>query len=542
MVISIIDTARYGWLSYLGIGCVIFFAYFIASAIYNLYFSPLARYPGPFLAKISAWPNFYYATTGYRHIWIWQCHEIYGEAFRFKPDGVLFNSPTAYRAIYQTKANTKKGKFYEIWSRNPQYINTLTKVDKIAHARKRRVLNSAFSEKAIRSAEAFVVKHVDRWTELIINEKDGKEWTAPKNMSDLSDYLVFDIMGDLCFGTSFNLKEAEENQFKHMPHTIADYMRFMYPITQSPILALWVWLKPRGLDGILEAASPKNVKDYYKFVDESVAKRRREEENLERSGADESQGRKDMFHYLFKATDDAGNPAYSVDELNSEANLLIIGGSDTTSTIMTGFWFYLTRHPRVYDKLVKEIRTTFKSADDIKTGPALISCKYLLACVDETLRLSPAGTSELAREVLPGGLDIAGHLIPEGTHVGVATWTIMHNQEFYGDPWVYRPERWLTDSATGVTTEDVARAQSCFNPFTIGQGNCVGQKFAMGELLITFAKTLHRMDVRLAPGDTLGAGAIELGWGMRSKDHITLKDAYISIKDGPMLQFRRRPI
>jgi hypothetical protein len=92
---------------------------------------------------------------------------------------------------------------------------------------------------------------------------------------------------------------------------------------------------------------------------------------------------------------------------------------------------------------------------------------------------------------------------------------------------------------TGVTAEDVARAQSCFNPFTIGQGNCVGQKLAMAELLITFAKTLHRMDVRLTPEDSLGAGAPDLGWGMRSKE-IMLKDAFISIKDGPMLQFRRR--
>lgn len=275
-------------------------------------------------------------------------------------------------------------------------------------------------------------------------------------------------------------------------------------------------------------------------MDQSVIKRRGEEESLEMSGADESQGRKDLLHYLFKATDDAGNPAYSVDELNAEANMLIIGGSDTTSTILSGFWFYLTRHPRVYAKLVEEIRTTFKSADDIKTGPALISCKYLQACVEETMRLSPAGVSELAREVLPGGLDIAGHHIPEGIHVGVATWVIMHNEEFYGDAWVYRPERWIPDSVTGVTAEDVARAQSCFNPFTIGQYSCVGQKLAMVELLITTAKTLHRMDVRLAPGDTLGAGALELGWGMRSKDHVALKDAYISLKDGPMLQFRRR--
>lgn len=48
-----------------------------------------------------------------------------GGAVRFKPDGIMFNSPTAYKAIYQTRANVKKGKFYETWPRNPQYINTL---------------------------------------------------------------------------------------------------------------------------------------------------------------------------------------------------------------------------------------------------------------------------------------------------------------------------------------------------------------------------------------------------------------------------------
>lgn len=142
-----------------------------------------------------------------------------GEAFRFKPDGILFNSPSAYRAIYQTKANAKKGKFYESFSRNSQYINTVTTVDKKVHARKRRVLNSAFSEKAIRSAETFVVKHVDRWTELIIDGNDGKEWTAPQNMSNLAEYLVFDLMGDLSFGTSFDLKEVGENRFRHIPHS-----------------------------------------------------------------------------------------------------------------------------------------------------------------------------------------------------------------------------------------------------------------------------------------------------------------------------------
>ena len=102
----------------------------------------------------------------------------------------------------------------------------------MVHARKRRVLNSAFSEKAIRSAESFVIRHVDRWNELLIEGNDGKEWTEPQNMSDLTDYLVFDIMGDLAFGRSFEIKEPGENPFRHMPHSIADYMQFMFPVSR----------------------------------------------------------------------------------------------------------------------------------------------------------------------------------------------------------------------------------------------------------------------------------------------------------------------
>jgi len=50
-----------------------------AKIIYNLFFHPLAGHPGPFLARISPWPNFYHAVKGDRHIWLWQNFQIYGE-------------------------------------------------------------------------------------------------------------------------------------------------------------------------------------------------------------------------------------------------------------------------------------------------------------------------------------------------------------------------------------------------------------------------------------------------------------------------------
>lgn len=142
----------------------------------------------------------------------------------------MFDTPDAYRAIHGTRSNVKKAKFYETWPRNPSDQNTLSAIDKAVHARKRRVLNSAFSEKAIRSAGDFVVRHVDRWNELLIEGNDGKEWTKPQNMSDLADYLVFDIMGDLSFGKSCEIKEPGKNPFRHIPHTIGGLMQYMYPV------------------------------------------------------------------------------------------------------------------------------------------------------------------------------------------------------------------------------------------------------------------------------------------------------------------------
>jgi hypothetical protein len=43
-------------------------------------------------------------------------------------------------------------------------------------------------------------------------------------MSELVDYLSFDIMGDLSFGKSLDVKEPGDNPFKAIPHTIAGYL------------------------------------------------------------------------------------------------------------------------------------------------------------------------------------------------------------------------------------------------------------------------------------------------------------------------------
>lgn len=102
-------------------------------------------------------------------------------------------------------------------------MNTWSSVDKAQHARKRRVLAHAFSENAVRSAETFVIQHVNRWCELL-GENTQKQWSEPRDMARWANYLVFDILGDLCFGKSMEIKEPGENTLKDVPSYIVDYM------------------------------------------------------------------------------------------------------------------------------------------------------------------------------------------------------------------------------------------------------------------------------------------------------------------------------
>lgn len=246
-----------------------------------------------------------------------------------------------------------------------------------------------------------------------------------------------------------------------------------------------------------------------------------------------------MFYFLCEARDpDTGLPAYDETTLRAEANLLIIAGSDATAVSLTSIFFYLTDNPYQYEKLVKEIRTTFETVDDIVYGPKLSSCTYLRACIDEGIRLSPAGPSEMSREVLPGGITINGEHFPEGTIVGTAQW-VNSRSDIYGDPNVFRPERWIPDEGS-VTQEQITRMRSMFHPFRAGPGNCVGKSLAMVEMMITVARTLHRLDVRRVPGSTMGGGAPELMWGARDKRQLQLVDVYISLRHGPEVQFRKR--
>ncbi len=106
-------------------------------------------------------------------------------------------------------------------------MNTNTERDVAKHAKRRKILSKAFTDKTLKSTIPVMIKHIDRWNELLPGEKaDTEGWPEPQNVATWADYLMFDMFNEICFGKSNEIKEPGPNKLKSMPHNVTTYMRF----------------------------------------------------------------------------------------------------------------------------------------------------------------------------------------------------------------------------------------------------------------------------------------------------------------------------
>lgn len=306
-----------------------------------------------------------------------------------------------------------------------------------------------------------------------------------------------------------------------------------FEIAYSPFAPLWAWLKPRGLDKLISLTPPRSMQDWQRFVQKCLDDRTVLEQHNGDFGT-----RKDFFHYLYNAVDpDIGERGFSLDELYGECESLIIAGSDTTSIIISALFFYLARKPEIQKRLAEEILSTFASSSDIGSGEALHSCKYLHAVIQEALRMTPPVSAEPSREVLDGGTTVDGHFFPGGVNVSTGLYCLSYNQDIFPQPFEFRPERWMVEHSS---VEGVALAESGFCAFSHGSRGCPGKNLAWLEMELVMAKLIFNFEIKPDATNEIGGGCVDGKVGRQTVDQYQTYDAFVSLRDGPMVHFKRR--
>lgn len=478
--------------------------YFIGESIYNIFLHPLANVPGPFYCKISKLPWDYWQWHGRLPQFQAKVHAKYGEVVRIGPNELSFTNNAAWTDIFAKVPGRAQ------WPRHPKRVpqgkngpQSIMNTAGTYHARFRRLLNHAFSEKGLQEQQELITKYID----LFINKVDGFARTGePMDVTKWFVMVGFDVVSDLGWSESWNCVENGEvhEWMKTFAETAFDtQLKFLFREHHL------MWLAPFCIPKKLQMARMQN----FKYA------RARVEERIQQGGI-----RGDFWDKIAikSADDNAGGEGLTKEEMVVAAVTLVGTGSHTISTLLTGLTYFLGTNPHAMKTLVEEIRSNFGSSEEINLV-SVHKLKYLTACLNETMRLYPPVINMLWRTPPKGGGHAAGIFIPEGTGCNMSFFGIAQNPDYFTRPMDFCPERFMPDPPA----EFLGDNHEAYHPFSLGAYNCLGQNLANAESRLIMTKLLYHFDLSLD-------GTVDKNWtDQKSYGVFIKKDLGVKFHRGP---------
>lgn len=184
--------------------------------------------------------------------------------------------------------------------------------------------------------------------------------------------------------------------------------------------------------------------------------------------------------------------SFAPEELRLTSSILILAGSETSATCLSGAIYFLLKNPMWMSQLLLELRGAFKGDSEI-TFQSLASLKVLNSIIQESLRMFPPLPIDLPRMTPKEGATICGTYIPPNTRVGIPMYPAYRSELNFKDPDIFAPNRWLGDE------EYANDRRSVLQPFSMGSRKCIGQNFAWAEMCSILARLVWNFEMELCP-------------------------------------------
>ncbi|KAK8078865.1 cytochrome P450 [Apiospora phragmitis] len=394
--------------------------YLAGLVLYNLFLHPLRNLN---------------QTSGASHKRMLALHLRYGPVVRVAPEILSVNHPDGMKQVrgHRHAGQPEHGK-------DPLHVaannaDNILGAGREEHARFRRILAHVFSAQAMHEQEPLIRVYLDK---LFAGLKRGwYNWTT------------FDIIGDLSFGAPFGIKNMSFTVNANRYPFIAPLLQYFVP---AEVKTKWAEHKELSIRSL-------------------------------RKRLDTDTDRPDFVDKMMHARGTKGGEM-TFEEMASHSALLIIAGSETTATLLSGATYQLATHPEALAKLTAEVRGAFASEDDINIA-GTSNLPYLLAVLDESLRIYPP--------IAKGGDTIIDHFVPEDTIVEIWQWTLYNNPNYINEPESFVPERWLGDPRFKSDRLDAVQ------PFSVGPRNCIGKNLAYAEMRMILARIIWNFDLSITP-------------------------------------------
>ena len=306
------------------------------------------------------------------------------------------------------------------------------------------------------------------------------------DLQDLFQRFSFDSTCMMVTGFDLNSLSLE---FPEVPFSKAMddaeeviFVRHFFPKT------IWEFQKK------LQIGQPKRLKRAWEIIDETIAKliasKRKSLKNEMKEEDDNGKEGVDLItSYITNIEND--------DEFLRDTVLnFMIAGRDTLSSALSWFFFCLSNHPTVVEKIREELRTTIPTNEAydqrrIFSIEEVDNLVYFHGTLCEALRLYPPVPLQhkvsIQHDILP-----SGHHIKPKTKILFSLYALGRMSEVWGkDCLEFKPERWINSENGKIKHVPSYK----FLAFNAGPRTCLGKHVAFTELKIVAAAIIHNYNI-----------------------------------------------
>ncbi|XP_061170599.1 cytochrome P450 2B4-like [Saccostrea echinata] len=305
-------------------------------------------------------------------------------------------------------------------------------------------------------------------------EKLEKYENEAFDIQSLLNASVANVICSLLFGKRF---DYDETRFQRLIYLLS---RFFRSISLSSPVFLFPSLRHIRIFNI--DSVKENTNAMTAFFNEMIEEHRR--------NFDENNINDFIDAYLLeqKQRGNEINTNFTDENLNQTLKDFFGAGTETTSTTLRWAFLFLFHNPHWQKRLQKEID------DVIGQGQPKMEHRDLLPFVDafilETQRLSnisPLNAPHAGKE----DTMFKGYLFPKGTTVLCLLDSVLMDPEFFPEPSMFKPERFLDESGSchGQLKDKLV-------PFSLGPRVCLGEALAKMELFLFFTRFLQKFVIK----------------------------------------------
>ncbi|MBF5042914.1 cytochrome P450 [Aggregicoccus sp. 17bor-14] len=330
--------------------------------------------------------------------------------------------------------------------------------------RQRRLAQPAFHRQRLASFAHTMASEAQTLAEALLQRRGQGPFDVAEGLSR----LALRVASLTLFGAEMDEEAAEVGRVLPEMQELAN-ARIMNPL--SP---------PRALPTPGNRRADRAIATLDRVVHGIIAERRKQ-------GAD---ARADLLSLLMEAQDADTGERMSDVQLRDEVMTLLLAGHETSASGLTWAVALLSRHPDVRRRLQQEAAEVCAGGrlPGVEDLPRLA---YTRRVVDEVLRLFPPAWI-FSRSAIAADT-VAGYALPARSLVLLSPYVTHRHPGLWDNPEGFDPERFLPE-------RERERPRFAYFPFGGGPRLCIGNQFALMEMVLVLATLATRVRLDLEPG------------------------------------------